>query len=213
MTSQSLKLLMRAGNPLIAMETPDEPRAMNMVREAVRDIGLPLAEWSVTEGLISASQTFVEAGKVIAALRHVKKTAYPEVYVFKDLGPHCKDPQVVRAIRDLYFSPDSRLWTMVMIDALPLPAEVHRMTVPFDIGLPDEQELRLGGSRYLSRGATPQPPPGRIADDQAGLGSVGTNAPRADQRGSLCVVAGAIHEDLVLDGADLPRIVEAKRRI
>ena len=142
MTSDDLKLLMRAGNPLIAVETPDEPRALNMVREAAQKSGLPLAEWSVTEGLISASKTLVEAGKVIAALRHVKKTEYPEVFVFKDLGPHCKDPQVVRAIRDLYFSPDSRLWTMILIDALPLPPEVHRMTVPFDIGWPDEEELR-----------------------------------------------------------------------
>ena len=34
----------------------------------------------------------------MAALRYVKQSAYPAIYLFKDLGPHCKDPQVVRLV-------------------------------------------------------------------------------------------------------------------
>ena len=44
------------------------------------------------------------------------------IYLFKDLGPHCKDPQIVRLIRDLYFSPNSRLWTLILLDAVTLPS-------------------------------------------------------------------------------------------
>ncbi|MGO8753438.1 MAG: AAA family ATPase [Thermoguttaceae bacterium] len=213
MTSDDLKLLMRAGNPLIAVETPDEPRALNMVREAAQKSGLPLAEWSVTEGLISASKTLVEAGKVIAALRHVKKTEYPEVFVFKDLGPHCKDPQVVRAIRDLYFSPDSRLWTMILIDALPLPPEVHRMTVPFDIGWPDEEELRsvVRDTFQDVQRRSLREVEARLTKREMEL-LVQTLHGLTSEEASR-VVAGAIHDDLVLDGTVLPSIVEAKRRI
>ena len=47
----------------------------------------------------------VEPGKLPLALRCVKETPYPVIYLFKDLGAHCKDPQVVRYVRDLYFSP------------------------------------------------------------------------------------------------------------
>jgi hypothetical protein len=72
MTLENLKLLMRAGNPLIALETPDEPRALRTVREAAQELGWPLTEWSVTEGLApsppAAEQTLVEPGKVLAAL-------------------------------------------------------------------------------------------------------------------------------------------------
>ena len=66
---------------------------------------------------------------------------YPAIYLFKDIGPHCKDPQVVRSLRDLYFSPDSRLWTLILIDAAGLPPDVRRLAVPFDVGWPDEEEL------------------------------------------------------------------------
>ncbi len=89
-----------------------------------------------------AAQTLVEPGKVAAALQHVKAVGVSgTVYLFKDLGPHCKDPQVVRSLRDLYFSPDSRLWTLMLVDAGGLPPEVRRLTVPFDVGWPDEEEL------------------------------------------------------------------------
>jgi len=98
---------------------------------------------------------------VAAALRYVKETAYPAIYLFKDVGPHCKDPQVVRAIRDLYFSPSSRLWTLILIDAASdgkPPGTVSRITPRFaadfpkslvahDIGLKDliESAVLLGG--------------------------------------------------------------------
>ena len=36
MKSAALKLLIQAGNPIIAMETPDEPRAICLVREVAQ---------------------------------------------------------------------------------------------------------------------------------------------------------------------------------
>jgi hypothetical protein len=51
MTPDNLKLLIQAGNPIIAMETPDEPRAVDVVRQVTRSLALPLYEWSITAGL------------------------------------------------------------------------------------------------------------------------------------------------------------------
>ncbi len=52
MKSDNLKLLMQAGNPIISLETPDEPRAVHLVREVAAAMRLPLLEWSITEGLM-----------------------------------------------------------------------------------------------------------------------------------------------------------------
>ena len=80
MNSQSLKLLIQAGNPIISMETPDEPRAQRLVREVAQEASLPFSEWSITQGMLPAlpekSQTLVDPGKVLAALRYVKKSEY-----------------------------------------------------------------------------------------------------------------------------------------
>ena len=95
------------------------------MREVAQATKLPLLEWSVTEGLVTTPpegiQTLVKPAKIAEAIRHIRETAYPALYLFKDLGPHCKDPAVVRSLRDLYFSPDSRLWTVFLADATALP--------------------------------------------------------------------------------------------
>ncbi len=215
MRAENLKLLIRAGNPIISIETPDEPRALRMVRGAAKDLSLPLMEWSVTEGLVAAppetSKTFVEPGKVVLALRAVKDSPYPAVYLFKDLGAHAKDPQVVRYVRDLYFSPGNRTWTLILVDATALPPDVRRLTVPFDVGWPDEEELEQvvrqtfleaqGRSLHEIQAKLTKRDLDQLVQTLRGLTS--EEAAR--------VVSGAIHDDDLLDGSDLPRIVDAKR--
>jgi AAA+ superfamily predicted ATPase len=215
MKPKNLKLLIEAGNPIISIETPDEPRAVHIVRQVAQDMALALLEWSVTDGLSSApptaSQTLVAPGKVVDALHYVKSSAYQAIYLFKDLGPHCKDPQVVRSIRDLYFSPDSRLWTLIMVDAAAPPPEVHRLTVPFEVGWPDEEELidvvrntfeevQRRSLREIKFNLTKREMEILV---QTLRGLTADEAAR--------VVSGAIQEDNVLDRSDLARIVDAKR--
>ncbi len=43
---------------------------------------------------------------------------------------------------DLYFSEDTRLWTLVLIDSTGLPPDIRRLTVPFDVGWPEEDEIK-----------------------------------------------------------------------
>ena len=49
--SESLPALIRAGHPLIGIETTDEPAAIAHVREAAEELGRPFLRWSATAGL------------------------------------------------------------------------------------------------------------------------------------------------------------------
>jgi AAA+ superfamily predicted ATPase len=214
MRSASLKALVQAGNPIISIETPDEPRAERLVRAAAEELALPLVVWTVTEGLVTqlpaAADTLVEPGKVVKALQHVRQSGFPALCLFKDLGPHCKDPQVTRAVRDLYFSPDSRLWTLILLDAA-APAEVRRLTVPFEVGWPDEDELLEVVRRTFQEAQrrSLRPVESRLTKRELELLVQTLRGLTADEASR--VVAAAIQHDLVLDGADLSRIVDAKR--
>lgn len=217
MASESLELLIRAGNPLIALETPDEPRALRLVQATAERLGRSVVEWSVTEGLSasypSLPQKFIEPGKVAAALRHVRETTQPTIFIFKDLAPHCKEPQVVRTLRDLYFTPRSRPWTLILIHATALPPEVQRLTVPFELGWPDSDELEAvvrSTFQEIQRDSIEQVE-ARLTKRELELLVQTLHGLTTEE--AARVVAGAIHADRVLDGADLPRIVDAKRRI
>jgi AAA+ superfamily predicted ATPase len=214
---ENLTLLIRAGNPIISIETPDETRAVRMIREATHAMGLPIIEWSATEGLHTTppqgSQVIIEPGRVAASLQYIKDTAYPAIYLFKDIGPHCKDPVVVRALRDLYFSPTSRPWTVVLLDALALPPDARRLAVPFDVGWPDEKEL-LDIIRTTIQ-----------ATEQHNLCTVETKLTRPELdvlvqtlRGltteeATRIIFGAICADNILDRSDLLRVIDAKRNL
>jgi AAA+ superfamily predicted ATPase len=217
MPTMLLKQLIQAGNPILSMETPDEPRAAGMVREAAEQMGVPLSEWSVTEGLLatgtSSSKPVIEPGKVVAALRHIKESTFPAIYLFKDLGPHCKDPQVVRALRDLYFSPSSRMWTLVLVDAVALPSDVRRLTVPIDVGWPAEEELE-----EIVRATFQEVQRRSLEQVESKLTKRELEMLVQTLRGltseeAARVVAGAIRGDNMLDATDLPRVIEAKRNL
>ena len=217
MTPDSLRLLIQAGNPIISMETPDEPRAVAMIRETAQAAKLPLIEWSITQGLVTTPpegiKTIVNPDKVVPALDYVRETAYPVIYLFKDLSPHCKDPQVVRAIRDLYFSPDTRLWTMILIDAVTLPPDVRRLTVPFQVGWPDEEELLAIVRKTFQEIQQRSLQPVESKLNKRELETLVQTLRGLTSEEAARVVAGAIHNDNVLDSSDLPRIVEAKRNL
>ena len=56
MKPDALKLLVAAGNPIISIATPDETRAVRFVRETAQQMGLPVAEWSLTDGLLAGQR-------------------------------------------------------------------------------------------------------------------------------------------------------------
>lgn len=217
MRVDQLRLLIQAGNPIISMETPDEARAVALVRSVAIDMAVPLTEWSVTEGLVPAppgpKRRLVEPGKVHQALRHIGETDYPGIFLFKDLGPHCKDPQVARSIRDLYFSPSTRLWTLVLVDSSPLPPDMRRLTIPFEVGWPDTEELEdIVRRTFLEvQRRSLQPIESKLTkrDLEVLIQSLrGLTTEEAAR-----VVSGAIQVDNILDSSDLPRIIEAKRNL
>src|SRR6266446_6291917 len=45
---EALQLAIRAGDPIIAIENPDEARALELVRHVAEDMPRPLYEWSIT---------------------------------------------------------------------------------------------------------------------------------------------------------------------
>jgi len=215
MKKDELELLIRAKNPIISIETPDEPRAIRMVREVVGKMRRPLIEWSVTEGLVttppSARSELVKPGAVLPALRHLRESTYPVVYLFKDIGPMCKDAQVARFLRDLYFSDDSRLWTLVLVDSGGLPPETRRLTVPYDVGWPDEAEMRAVVERALAKETSQgmYEVDIQLTNRQMDQLIQTLRGLTAEEAGRL--VAAAVHDDNVLDTADLNRVTDAKR--
>ena len=214
----TLELLIRSGNPLISIETTDERRASERIRQVAENMPRSLWEWSLTTGLCPVSEgvrqkPVAEAGKVLPALDHVELYAKSGLYLFKDLGPHCKDALVHRKLRDFVANAGEHKSAIVLVDAFPLPDEIKRFTVPYELGWPDADELEETVRATFRR----------IRDES--LYKVTAQFTKRDVeqlvqtlRGlTRCeaerVIASAIYDDYLLSAEDLPRIVEAKRTL
>lgn len=215
---EELALLIRSGNPLISIESTDEDRAVQRVREVAENMQRTLFEWSLTKGLrrmeaTGPSAPIVPGGKLPAALEKVEETAQQTLYLFLDLGPHARDASVHRKLRDLMKLCLATNSTIIMVDALPLPEEIKRFVVRYEVGWPDTEELEDVVKKTF-----------RKIRHETGE-EVTAQMTKSDMeqlvqslRGLSCaeasrVVASAIHTDNRLTADDLPRIVEAKRTL
>lgn len=215
---EKLSLLIRAGNPLISIHTHDESRALERIAQVADTMNRPLFEWSLTTGLCriedrQAKPTSVRPGKPLAALQHIDDVDQAAIYLFKDLGPHCKDAHVHRKLRDLCYHCAETKSCLILLDALSLPDEIRRFVVAYEIGWPDADELE-DVVKETFKG---------IRDESFYEVTTDITKRQMSQlvqslRGLTCgeaerVVSSAIHDDYVLNVEDLPRIIEAKRTL
>src|SRR3712207_1385415 len=104
--SERLSLLIRAGYPLIVIETTDEAGAERLVGEVAESLDRTLHHWSITAGLRpgfapASSAPLVPPGKLAPALAYIADQKSPGVFLLRDAGPYAKDAFVHRAFRDV----------------------------------------------------------------------------------------------------------------
>ncbi|HBN78344.1 MAG TPA: ATPase [Planctomycetaceae bacterium] len=222
---KELKLLIQAGHPLIFIESSDEIRALKLISQVSEELTRSNLCWSMTEGLtripdyvkdnreLIRPDQVLPPGKAQDVLQHLIKNPQKGIYVFKDLGPHCKDALVHRLMRDLMQIASKEKMTLIMLDALAVPDEIKRFAFRYELGWPSVQELEEVVRETYQK----------IREES--FVEVNSNLRRRDMdqlvqslRGLSCcqasrVVASVIYDDHHLDGADLPRIIEGKRQL
>lgn len=212
---EQLQTHLQAGEPLLAVETLDEDRAVEIIRQVAAHARRTLYEWTITAGLVKTSpvgmETQVKGGKAAAALEFILNSTVPgEIFVLKDLGAHTKEPYVQRQLRDIFAK---RQATVVLIEGGQVPDYVRRQAVLLTLKLPDAAELEQlvrdvfrhikSGSIYEVTSSLTRRELEHFVQTLRGL-----TLSQAER-----VIAAAILDDNLLSAADLPRIVEAKRNL
>ncbi len=213
--SATLVSLIRAGNPLVLVETTDELRAAEMVRAAAEELNRPRFDWSLTSGLRDGSaleHPLIPPGEVAKALDYIWGSAPDRaIHLFRDLGPHCKDAKIHRRVRDIVGRFGQRNSSLVMVDAGGVAQDILQLGVAYELPWPTPEEVeqivkqtyhRLRQQRVeeisssLTRRQLEQ-----LVNTLRGL------APLQVER----IVTSVILEDFALDEDDIPKVVEAKR--
>ncbi|MES2790203.1 MAG: AAA family ATPase, partial [Planctomycetota bacterium] len=173
--------------------------------------------WSMTSGLIANNKGTLERlvadGKPLQALQTIKDTPLCGIYVFKDLGAHLKDLTLLRLLRDIHNEFSLNRSTLILVDSAPLPDSIRRFTLPYEIKPPTFEELELVVRNTFRKIAAES-----IYEVKAEITKRQMEQLVQSLRGLSCaeaqrVVASVIYQNYKLDGSDLSRVIDAKRRV
>jgi hypothetical protein len=147
--SSELQTLLASRVPLVIIESREEGRVMELVREAAlkaqRGRNWGVFQWTVTEGLLRSDVDMGGSQKTLAQpeqlLRHVKATTMAGIYVLLDFHPYLENPLFVRTIKDIAHDYPRCERTLVLVSAeVKLPPELEHLAARFSVRLPDRKE-------------------------------------------------------------------------
>src|ERR1700740_2970094 len=107
--SSELTTLLASRVPLVIIESREEGRVMELVREAAlkaqRGRNWGVFQWTATEGLLRTDVDMGGSQKTLAqpdqVLKHIKATTMAGIYVLLDFHPYLENPLFVRTIKDI----------------------------------------------------------------------------------------------------------------
>ena len=216
----ALQTLLASRVPLVVIESREEGRVMEVVREAAmkaqRGRNWGVFQWTVTEGLLRVDVDLGGAQRTLAQpeqlLRHIKSTTMAGIYVLCDFHPYLENPLFVRTLRDIAQEYDRCERTVVLVSfEVKLPQELDYLAARFSIQLPDKSErqaivMRTAREWAKANNAMPRidvKAVERLVDNLAGL----------ELHDVERLTRQAIFDDGALTEDDIAPLLEAKYQI
>ena len=213
---RDLELVLESGTPLIVVETTDEARVLDLLREIALSRSAasyrPLFRWSITDGLqrldldLEAQRHNSEPEEV---LRHIRAVAKPGVYALLDFHPFLSEPVHVRLLKDIALAANEAKLTVLLVGhRLELPHELARFSARFELRLPGPADRRAIVERCAAEYHNEN---GRqVKVDKAALDLLIQNLSGLTTADTERLARNAIRDDGAVTANDLPAVMKAK---
>jgi hypothetical protein len=218
---RELEMLLASRFALIVIESREEARVLQLVREASlkagRGRGWGIFQWTVTEGLRRIDMDLGGAQKTVSdpaqLLRHLKATPTAGIYVLLDFHPYLADPLNVRMIKDIAQDYDKTPRTIVLMShEITIPQELEHLTARLTLGAPSRNERLMAITRVAREWADANG--GRsVKIDQKALDHLIDNLAGLEAPDTERLARQAIFNDGALTMADLPGVLAAKYQL
>ena len=143
---QDLVALIRADTPLIVIETPDEPRVVELFRQSLMHVWRTLFRWSITEGLRRIDMDREDEADVApdagATLQAIYRHDQRGVFLLLDFAPYLKYAGTLRQVRDILQRRNCLPHVLVLVgNKVELPEDLEAHAVRYRPKLPASEAL------------------------------------------------------------------------
>ncbi|MDX9873308.1 MAG: AAA family ATPase [Spongiibacteraceae bacterium] len=213
-TTADLTLAIDARIPLIALETHDEPAALQLLTRVAMQHGLDFFCWSITEGLcrLGFGQNFTtgEPESPTDVLRLIRRNRKPTLYALCDYHPYLEQqPEHIRLLREIAMHSEVRHTVALISHALKLPPELTYYSAQLTLALPGDAQ-RLAIIREEAAAWARERPGVKLQSDPAVLRKLVSNLRGLDEAAVRRLARTAIRDDGIIDESDLPEVNRAK---
>jgi SpoVK/Ycf46/Vps4 family AAA+-type ATPase len=207
---ETLDIYLRARFTLIVLVTPEEERALEMVKETCERAGRPCLAWDAADGfqVLSGKDTPPSARDPLTALEQVDKMRGNGLFVLKDFHEFWNDARIKRKLRNVAQRLKlTKKSIAVTTPSSKIPEELKDETVIVPFPAPQAAELEDVLNR-LTQTPEVRVKLTRLGRDKLVQAAVGLTASQAQR-----VFARAIVRDGVLDDQDIDLVTEEKKQV
>lgn len=213
--TRDLGLILDAKIPLIAIESPDERRVLNLLLRLAMQRTTELHEWSATKGLRrggfdSDVPSELKLHEPEALLAHIAEQSGPAIYALCDLHPWLDEPKVVRYLKDIALDHETTGKTIVLVShRLTTPPELGRLSASFNLQLPSDDEL-MAIVRKQAQDWGEQNQGKRVKTDRETLTKLIANLRGVTHADAQVLIRHAVFSDGAITESDIPAINKLK---
>lgn len=218
-TMQKVDRLIRAKAPVVAINTPEEQRVLDEMRVLAKVQGKRLIVWSVAIGfqqLEPSTEPAVKSPDPLSSLMRViadseQPTIVPTLYVFCDLAPYFKAPQIARALRDVAHRVKSvKGITVILLGAhIEVGEDSKKEVAIVDFPLPVAEELKEQVEAFVA--SLPAGFPVQLSESETSALIVSLKGLTQDEADG--VLSQAAIANRALDARAVEYVMEAKAQI
>lgn len=233
MQENDLDVLLRSRVPIIVVDSRDEAQVLKALTGACRQLpappavpgaaagnqgparaGLPLFQWTVTDGLKRIDVELGPAQRMLAQppdiLKHIRATPLAGVYALLDFHPYLQDPTIVRLLKDIAQDYERCARTVVLIGyQTEIPHELEHLAARVALALPDRNERRQLVEEVARQWMRANPRQAVKIDPRA-LDLLVENMSGLSAADTQRLARKAICDHGAIEPSDVPRVMQAK---
>lgn len=213
---KDLALIIESKVPLIALETYDEPAALQLLTRVAMQRKLGYFCWSLTEvlnrlGFGEEAKRTTDPESPSDVLRQIKRQTQPALFALCDFHPFLgNQPENIRLLKDIAMKYERLGHTIILIShEIDLPPELRRYSAKFELALPSDTQL-LSIIRDEANAWTKENAGQALQSDAAVVKKMVRNLRGLTEGDVRRLARGAIRDDGAITESDIPEINRAK---
>ena len=216
MEYHDISLLLRSHSPILILQTHEEGRAVDLLKNISLNMGSAIFKWSVATGMqridiILEPQTDLKEPTKV--LKHIKATEFDGIYMLLDFHPYLSDPVHVRLLKELGMAFNQTPSKLVLVShKIDIPPELKKMAVNFELSLPDDEQLmelvKKEASAFSKQNSNK-----KINADKKTLKHLINNLKGLTYNDARRLIRAAIVDDGAITESDLPDVMKAKYQL